>query len=152
MRYQNKSAITRDLLIKNLLAGICQISFTKVKDNTERTIYCTLNKSFIPTKYEKSVNRLLGEEVLDVDILPIWDVVEGKWKSFRISKSVYFITSDEMLEENKTAQNTQSKWAELTELRKKEIMENFKKRIEELKAQAKKAKTNINGADNESEA
>lgn len=145
MKYQNSQTITRELLIENLVKGICQISFTKVKDNTTRIIYCTLNKSFIPTKFEQSVNKILTEKNPDIDLMPIWDAVEGKWKSFKISKSIYFITSDEIIKENKLAHNTSSKWAEQSAIQKNKIMEDFRNRVAELKRQAAEAKNNING-------
>ena len=77
--------------------------------------------------------------------MPIWDAVEGKWKSFKISKSIYFITSDEILKENKLAHNTSSKWAEQSAIQKNKIMEDFRNRVAELKRQAAEAKNNING-------
>ena len=84
--------------------------------------------------------------------MPIWDIAEGKWKSFRISNSVYFITSDEIMKENKIAQNTASKLAEQTETKKNEIIEEFRKRVEELKRQAQEARNNINGVNDEDQA
>ena len=140
------------MLLKHLTEGICQISFTKVKDNSNRVIYCTLHKSFIPTKFAPAVDKIFTEKNLDLDIMPIWDIAEGKWKSFRISNSVYFITSDEIMKENKIAQNTASKLAEQTETKKNEIIEEFRKRVEELKRQAQEARNNINGVNDEDQA
>lgn len=84
--------------------------------------------------------------------MPIWDVVEGKWKSFKISKSIYFITSDELIKENKNSHETVSDIAEETKERKKQIIEEFRKRVQELKQKARQAKININGVNNENQA
>lgn len=111
-----------------------------------------MHKSFIPTKFASAIDKIFIEKNPDMDLMPIWDVAEGKWKSFRISKSVYFITSDELLKENKVAQNTASKLAEETETQKKEIIEEFRKRVQELKKQALEAKNNINGVNDEDQA
>lgn len=152
MKYQNRHTISRDILLKHLTEGICQISFTKVKDNSNRVIYCTLHKSFIPTKFAPAIDKIFTEKNPDLDIMPIWDIAEGKWKSFRISNSVYFITSDEIMKEPRTAHNTVSKLAEETESKKKEIMDEFRKRVEELKRKAQEARNNINGVNNEDQA
>ena len=149
MKFQNSQSITREILIENLTQGICQISFTKVKDNTVRRIYCTLNKSFIPTKFAPSVDKIFTEKSPDLDLMPIWDVTEGKWKSFKISKSIYFITSDELVKENKNSHSTVSKIAEETDAKKKQILEDFRKQVADLKRKAQEAKNNINGVNNE---
>jgi hypothetical protein len=106
----------------------------------------------IPNKFAKAVEKIFKSETDDVDILPIWDVAEGKWKSFRISKSVFFITADELIKENAVAHNHASKSAEQTEAQKKKILEEFRKRVEELKRQAQQAKNNINGVNDEDQA
>lgn len=153
MRIQKKSDLTREILIKLLQEGICQISFTKVKDGTNRVIYCTLNSGFIPTKFEKAINKLMSaNSVDDPDILPIWDVTEGKWKSFRITKLVYFLTHDELFDENKEGHNTSSNIVDRITENKQKLYEEFRKRVAELKEKALAAKNNINGVNNENEA
>ena len=140
----------KQILLKHLTEGICQVTFSKVKDNTTRTIYCTLVQGIIPSKYEKSVEKVFTESTSDTDIIPIWDVAEGKWKSFRLSKLSLFITADELTKENKKAYSGKSEIEDREENVKKQIIEDFNKRVEELKQKALEAKQNING-DNDNE-
>jgi hypothetical protein len=132
--------------------GICQVSFTKVKDNTNRTIYCTLEKGLIPSRFDKSVDTIFSDPTADSDLLPIWDVAEGKWKSFRISKLVLFITSDELIKENAKAHSGASKIVEQMDEQKKKLLEDFRQRVADLKEKALQARNNINGVSNEDEA
>ena len=130
------------------MEGICQVSFIKVKDGSNRVIFCTLNFGFIPKQFEKSINKLLTEIPPDADIMPIWDITEGKWKSFRISKMHYFITSDEFKDENKAGQSTDSNIGKTLKQRKDKEAKEFEKRIKDLKQKAQEAKENINGVNN----
>ena len=74
--------IDRQILLKYLSEGICQVSFTKVKDNTNRVLLCTLHASTVPAKFLKSIEMVFNP-VEDEDLVAVWDVTDGKWKSFR---------------------------------------------------------------------
>jgi len=126
------------------MEGICQVSFIKVKDGSNRVIYCTLNYGFIPKQYENSINKILGETPPDVDILPIWDITEGKWKSFRISKMNFFVTSDELEKENKSGHSSKTNINKILKERKDKQNEEFLERVDKLKEKAQEAKENIN--------
>jgi len=150
VRIQNKQDLNRPALIKFLTEGICEISFTKVKDGTTRMMYCTLHPNIIPSKYTITTQKLITEtNPPDSDLLPIWDVVEGKWKSFRISKAVYFLTHDELTDENPNGQSTESKDAKNIKNRTKQVMKSFEERVSLLKEKAAQAKLNITGDNNE---
>lgn len=127
-----------------MLKGICQVSFIKVKDGANRTIYCTLDFGLIPKQYEQSVENIFSKEPNDIDIVPIWDIVENKWKSFRISKINFFLTSDELIDENKVGHNTKNKLVEIMKKRKQDSIDNFNQRIEKLKNEAKESKEKLN--------
>ena len=146
MRIQKKSDLTREILINYLIKGICQTSFTKVKDGSNRVIYCTLDANLIPTKFQNSVEKVITEQYVDdPDILPIWDVVEGKWKSFRISKMVYFLTHEELFDENEEGHSTKSNTGEILKEKKEKVIKEFRTRVEELKEKAKKTKEKLSG-------
>jgi len=102
--------ITRQILLKYLVEGTCQVSFTKVKDNSNRILLCTLNPNTIPTKYSESIGKVL-EPTLDEDLLPVWEVSEGKWKSFRISKVNMFRT-EEVQKQKEQAENARQYFKE----------------------------------------
>lgn len=145
MRIQNPRSLDRELLINFLVKGICQVSFIKVKDGTNRAIYCTLNYSFIPKQFEQSLEKVIKDQPADPDIMPIWDVVDGKWKSFRISKLNFFINSDELESENKSGHAVNSNFSELLKKRREDAIAKFENTVEDLKEKAKEAKKNING-------
>lgn len=145
MRIQNPRSLDRELLINFLTKGICQVSFIKVKDGTSRAIYCTLDYGFIPKQFEKSLENIMTKEPPDPDIMPIWDVVDGKWKSFRISKMNFFITAEELMKENKSGHGTRSDVSELLKKRREDAIAKFQDTVESLKEKAKEAKKNVNG-------
>lgn len=84
----------RAILIKHLIEGICKITFTKV-DGTVRSAYCTLHENLIPDQFSKTIEKIFLPDARQ-EILPYWDVVEGKWKSFYVEKLELFITADEL--------------------------------------------------------
>lgn len=123
--------ITRDILLKNLSEGLCSVTFQKVKDNTIRTILCTLVMDAIPSKFEKTVTKIFDIPE-NPDIFPIWDVEEGKWKSFKISRMVEFRTGVKKFKEfsgNKNSNKTNEKMKELKE----KVQDDFFKRMEEMR-------------------
>jgi hypothetical protein len=133
VRINNPSALPREVLIKYLVEGICQTSFVKVKDGSTRVLYCTLHFSMIPTKFSKSLEKILNQNPPDPDILPVWDVAEGKWKSFRISKMVLMLTSDELKKENIKGFSVLSSSVERIKEAQKKSIERFEIKKEELK-------------------
>lgn len=144
MKYRNPNEIDKPTILKHLNEGICQVTFNKMKDNTSRTIYCTLVQGFLPAKYEQSIQKIYTEPSFD-DIVPIWDMAEGKWKSFKLSRLTLFVTADELVKENKKAYSGKSATQDQKEETQKTIQEEFKDRVQELKEKAEKAKRNING-------
>jgi hypothetical protein len=137
--------ISRQILLKYLVEGLCQVSFTKVKDNSNRILLCTLNPEDIPTKFSKSVTGVLGP-TLDEDLLPVWDISEGKWKSFRISKVNMFRTEDELMKQDSSGPDIDSKQKTIIEERKKKAIKNFDDKILNLKNQAQKSRDNLQAA------
>ena len=66
----------RETLIKNLQKNVMQITFNKVCGE-ERVMHCTLHESKLPETNNN--NKKINEEVL-----PVWDVDIGAWRSFRL--------------------------------------------------------------------
>lgn len=131
--------ITRQILLKYLVEGTCQVSFTKVKDNSNRVLLCTLNPNTIPTKYSESVGKVL-EPTLDEDLLPVWEVSEGKWKSFRISKVNMFRTEEELTKQDKSGPDIDSNQKQQIIDRKQKAMEQFQEKVQKQKEQAENAR------------
>jgi 4-diphosphocytidyl-2C-methyl-D-erythritol kinase len=125
--------------MKYLTEGICQVSFTKVKDNSNRILLCTLNSNIIPTKYAESIGKTL-QPTLDEDLLPVWEVSEGKWKSFRISKVNIFRTEDELTKPDKSGPDINSDQEKQLNDRKQKAINDFQERIQKQKEKAEEAK------------
>ena len=86
MTYDGEFNMSRDQLKSRLKDVVATITFTK-KDGTLRQIKCTLKESYLPTFDGQEPTR---QENLDV--LPVWDIENGGWRSFRMDsiKSVSF--------------------------------------------------------------
>ena len=139
--------INRQVLLKYLVEGICQVSFTKVKDNTNRILLCTLNPGSLPAKFTKAVETVL-KPAEDEDLLPVWDVVDGKWKSFRISKVNSFRTPDELTKQDKSGQNVESKQSQELKVRKEKAKKKFEDRVQKQKEQVEQSKKKLEEARN----
>jgi hypothetical protein len=73
-------------LFKKWLSGVLRtnevtVTFTK-KDGTERVMKCTTNPTYVmfkdPTILESKKERKVNE-----DVMPVYDIEQGHWKSFR---------------------------------------------------------------------
>jgi hypothetical protein len=78
--------------------------------------------------------------------LPVWDISEGKWKSFRISKVNMFRTEDELMKQDSSGPDIDSKQKTIIEERKKKAIKNFDDKILNLKNQAQKSRDNLQAA------
>lgn len=149
MRLNYPKLVEREVLLKYLTEGICQISFTKVKDNTNRVLYCTLAFGLVPAQYTRTIEKLLVDSSMDRDLIPVWDVVDGKWKSFRISKLIYFLTSDELVKENITGYNVSSTNTKTLMQRRDDAVKQQREKAKSLREQSQKDKDIINGENDE---
>jgi hypothetical protein len=63
---------------------------------------CTLYGDSIPTNFAKSIQESITQKN-NLDILPVWDVIKGKCRSFNISNviSVNIIEKEEKKKEKK---------------------------------------------------
>ena len=64
-----------------------KILFKKSTTQTMRTMICTLYGDSIPTSFAKSIEATINQNN-NLDILPVWDVIKGKWRSFHISNII----------------------------------------------------------------
>jgi hypothetical protein len=108
-----RKEIDRTTIIENLTKGICKIIFRKATDGRFRSMICTLNTSYIPTKFERGVKEVLGKNPDRVDLIPVYDIIKDDWRSFYINTIQIFYTPED-LKENK----------EVTRLRKQKEKEN----------------------------
>ena len=72
----------------HLAFGPVTVTFTK-KDGTERVMLCTTNKDIIPaepvheTNTDNPIDLPKKERKVNEDIMPVYDLEAGHWKSFR---------------------------------------------------------------------
>jgi len=73
--------MTRDQMIETLQAGLMEVTFTKT-NGEERVMKCSLHKSFtasLTAEVKKTNERAINE-----DVIPVWDIDKGAWRSFRL--------------------------------------------------------------------
>jgi hypothetical protein len=141
-----QNSINRETLLNFLQKGKCKVTFVKVKDGTIRSIFCTLDSKVIPSKYINENFSKIFTQPENPDLIPIWDIEEGKWKSFKVSKVESFDTPDEFEDTDKDGHYTISKQRQELEERKKAAKEKFKKRVLSLQEKAEESRKNIDQA------
>jgi hypothetical protein len=89
-------------LRSHLKFGPVTVTFTK-KDGTERIMKCTTNPTYILFKEPVSVESK-REKKINEDVMPVYDMEAGHWKSFRWDsiKSVSFTLGKEYEHSNET--------------------------------------------------
>ena len=89
-------------LKSHLKFGPVTVTFTK-KDGTERIMKCTTNPTYILFKEPVSVESK-REKKINEDVMPVYDMEAGHWKSFRWDsiKSVSFTLGEEYEHSNET--------------------------------------------------
>lgn len=85
--------ISREELRQQLLNRTAYITFEKV-DGSMRQMCCTLQEKFIPQTSEE-IDKV---RPINNNILAVWDVDNGAWRSFRIDsiKDVVYSTKIEI--------------------------------------------------------
>jgi hypothetical protein len=89
-------------LKSHLKYGPVTVTFTK-KDGSERIMKCTTNPTYIMFKEPASVESK-REKKINEDVIPVFDMEAGHWKSFRWDsiKSVSFTLGEEYEHSNET--------------------------------------------------
>lgn len=89
-------------LRSHLKFGPVTVTFTK-KDGSERVMKCTTNPTYIMFKEPTSVEPK-REKKINEDVMPVYDMDTGHWKSFRWDsiKSVSFTLGKEYEHSNET--------------------------------------------------
>jgi hypothetical protein len=89
-------------LRSHLKFGPVTVTFTK-KDGTERVMKCTTNPTYILFK-EPALVESKKEKKINEDVMPVYDMEAGHWKSFRWDsiKSVSFTLGKEYEHSNET--------------------------------------------------
>jgi hypothetical protein len=81
----------RDTLLKDLRVNLLEVHFTKTNGET-RVMRCTLQPHMLPAEYRASLEQQREERTFhndNPDVLAVWDVDAGGWRSFRIDSIFY---------------------------------------------------------------
>jgi hypothetical protein len=71
-----------DVLLKGLRTAAVKVVFTK-KDETVRTMICTLNPSLIPDEHApKGTDAIVAEDIEDPTYVRVFDIENCGWRSF----------------------------------------------------------------------
>ena len=89
-------------LRSHLKFGPVTVTFTK-KDGSERVMKCTTSPTYILFK-EPALVESKREKKINDDVMPVYDMEAGHWKSFRWDsiKSVSFTLGEEYEHSNET--------------------------------------------------
>jgi hypothetical protein len=74
---------TRDNLKNTLKDCIVKVTFEKA-DGTMREMRCTLNNIYLPAQKVLAEGETLIVRKENLDVLSVWDVDVGGWRSFRM--------------------------------------------------------------------
>jgi len=110
-----KDELTRQTIIENLSKGICKVIFRKVTDGRFRSMICTLNSEYVPTKFETGIKQVEQSMQDDVDLLPVFDIVKNNWRSFRIATIHVFYTPEDLAENKEVTSKRKQKEKEQNE-------------------------------------
>lgn len=64
---------------ETLQSNVATVTFTKA-NGEERVMKCTLKEEFLPPRNEDGAE----ERLVNLDVLPVWDIEAEGWRSFRI--------------------------------------------------------------------
>jgi hypothetical protein len=88
--YKTDHLSAQEVILENL-SGVCSVWFTKM-DGSTRKLTCTLQPGFMPST--ETNNRLGFFGPMRGDRIGAWDIIEGGWKSFYMSKVFRFVRDD----------------------------------------------------------
>lgn len=81
--------ITKDELVEKLLVEEVSVTFTKA-DGTDRTMLCTKQFSKIPQEFHPKTDKVVkldeNGNVIETDLISVWDLEKQGWRSFNFGK------------------------------------------------------------------
>jgi len=83
----------RELLMQVLLEHECKVSFQKANGET-RIMSCTLNPAMFENTTIKEENDEAKTKKQNLEVLPVWDLENEGWRSFRLDSLNYLSYHD----------------------------------------------------------
>jgi hypothetical protein len=81
--------ITKTELVEKLQTEVVNVTFTKA-DGTDRTMLCTKMISKIPQEFHPKTDKVVkldeNGNVVESDLITVWDVEKTGWRSFNFGK------------------------------------------------------------------
>jgi hypothetical protein len=81
--------ITKTELVEKLQTEVVSVTFTKA-DGTDRTMSCTKMISKIPQEFHPKTDKVVkldeSGNVVESDLITVWDVEKTGWRSFNFNK------------------------------------------------------------------
>ena len=81
--------ITKTELVEKLQTEVVNVTFTKA-DGTDRTMLCTKMISKIPQEFHPKTDKVVkldeSGNVVESDLITVWDVEKTGWRSFNFNK------------------------------------------------------------------
>jgi hypothetical protein len=78
----------RDTLLQDLRKNVMSVHFTKV-NGEKREMRCTLMPQLLPPNYVNEAAEEKDFHEKNQEVLAVWDVIKGGWRSFRIDSIEY---------------------------------------------------------------
>ena len=78
----------RDNVLKDLREAVLEVQFKKV-DGTNRVMRCTLRPDMLPSSYIQQVDEEKKFHKENENVIAVWEVTKGGWRSFRIDSVEY---------------------------------------------------------------
>ena len=78
----------RDTLLEELRKNVMAVYFTKV-NGEKREMRCTLMPEILPPNYVTEQSEEKEFHGKNPEVLAVWDVMKGGWRSFRIDSIEY---------------------------------------------------------------
>lgn len=92
--------INRQVLLELLTTeDSIEVTFIKATTRGTRVMTCTLRESNIPSNYTKAIGSIIDSPAQD--LLPVWDIDQGEWRSFYITNIIYVRTAEDMKKSKK---------------------------------------------------
>lgn len=84
----SKMKFVRDDLIKELKSNSVRVFFTKA-DGSKRELRCSLRPDLLPPNTIHEHLDDMHSRAENKDVIAVWDLDQGGWKSFRIENVEY---------------------------------------------------------------
>lgn len=84
----------RDVMLKDLREMACEVHFKKVSTGDIRVMHASLRPDLLPDGVDTNYIKEQHEKEENKDVVVVWDLQKGGWRSFRVDSVIYFNALD----------------------------------------------------------